>query len=299
MPFLKVLNLTLLLLFSFQAQAQDLDSEITLETGAPTAKPSATSASTQTRSSLDPMLAGWNTRRYTKSIGFSASFLGTNTIVYENYFSDSSLALYFGANKAADTYSESNQTVTTGTATVTTTTTTTYGGVKNPMSLSLGAAYYGHTFRNNWLLVRTGLFGGVDYFTGTNYNTGSHREVVSSATPNTISITDTNFGDVSANRSTIFRLGPAVDTSFFLRWFPQLAIGFQAAILYSTDNKLKTSTNQRSRTYDNVSGVDQPPTTDTSTSTNTNTLAGPSLSTFAVAGQQFNLFGNFTLKYVW
>ena len=245
------------------------------------------------------MMPGWNTRHYSSSLGFSTSFTGTSTVVYENYFSDSSIAYYFGASKASDSISVSNVGSVTGVSPTTTVNTTTYSGAKNPFTLSIGSAYYKHTFRNNWMLVRMGIFGGADYFTGTSYKTGSHRETTVSTTPNTTSIVDTNFGDVTANRTMVFRLGPTFDTSFYLRWFPQLAIGLQAAILYSTDNKTSTTTNTRSRTYDSISGVDQTPSSDNSTSTQVDSLVGPSLSTFAVAGSTFNLFGNFTIKYVW
>ncbi len=248
----------------------------------------------------DALKPGWTPRRATTGLGYSTSFLsGANTFIFEKLKPNTSWSIFFGLTKAANSYSDSSKTATSGTGPVTTTTTTTYSGVRQPYTISLGYSYNWHMVRNDWIMVRAGVFGGMDYFTKTDYKTGSRSESYSSTTPTTVTVSETLFGEVKSSRDPIFKLGPVVDTFVFIRWLPQLAVGLQGGILYSTDVDSSQKTSVRTRTYQRINGVDQTPISDDGSTTNLRTRGGPSITTFTVNGTTFNLFGNFVLRYIW
>ncbi len=170
---------------------------------------------------------------------------------------------------------------------------------RQPYSISLGTSYNMNIARNDWIMIRWGIFGGMDYYTKVDYQTGTSSQSSSSASPDTFTISETSYGNVKGQRSPVFKLGPVVDSFVFIRWLPQLAIGLQGGMLYATDSDTNTKTTVRTRTFQRVNGVDQTPTSDTGTSTEARSLGGPTISTFSIAGTTFNLFGNFVLRYVW
>jgi hypothetical protein len=250
--------------------------------------------------SMDPLEPGWATKRFGHGLGFSSSFFsGSSTFIYERFGRNTSVTYYLGINKATDSYTNSNSSSINGTGPTTTTSTSTYGGAKNPYSISLGASYNMNVVRNDWILVRWGIFGGVDYFTKVDYQTGTRSVSITSTAPDTQTISETSYGNVKGQRSPIFRLGPVIDSFVFVRWLPQLAIGLQGGMLYSTDSTNETKTTVRTRTYQRISGVDQAPTSDIGSQTEARSLGGPSISTFSINGTTFSLFGNFVLRYVW
>jgi hypothetical protein len=53
------------------------------------------------------------------------------------------------------------------------------------------------------------------------------------------------------------------------------------------------------KNYSVVNGVDQAPTADNTTVTVAETKVGMRGTTFGIGGTLFNLFGNFTIRYVW
>lgn len=268
----------------------------------PTTNP-ATSRNSSPRAELksaDYLNPGWNPKRLKYGLGYSTGFLSAaNTFTLDLYKGKESWTFYFGLNKSSDSYSTSNATSTSGTSTITTTNTSSNSGTKNPYAISLGASYNQSLIHSDWLMVRWGVFGGLDYFTKVKYSTGSRSESYASNAPDTVTVTESAYGDVDGQRAMMFKLGPVVDTNVFIRWLPQLAIGLQGGILYATDSKNTTNTTVRTRTYQRINGVDQTPSSDSSTSTEARSLGGPSISTFAINGQTFNLFGNFCLRYVW
>jgi len=248
----------------------------------------------------EPLNPGWSPKRATKGVGYSTGFLnGSSTFIFEKFNPETSWSLFFGLAKAQNNYTDASVTSTSGTGPVTTSTTTVYGGAKQPYAISLGYAYNWHMVRNDWIMVRAGIFGGLDYFTKTEYKTGTRVESYSSAAPDTVSVTESAYGTVKGQRDPIFNLGPVLDTFVFIRWLPQLAIGLQGGIVYSTDSDSSTKTTVRTRTYQRISGVDQAPSSDTSSTTNSRSLGGPAISTFSVNGTSFSLLGSFVLRYVW
>lgn len=259
-----------------------------------------TTSAQRTIAPTERLAPGWDQRAFKYGIGFSSSFMsGSSTFVLDRFSNDSSFSFFFGLNKSTDSFTASDSTAGSGTSTITTTTTRTLSGTKNPYAISLGASYNKALVRQEWLLVRAGLFAGVDYYTDASYDVGTQTTSYSSADPTTVTVTETNYGSATASRRAVIKAGPVVDAFVLLRWFPQLAIGLQGGILYSTPGQTDTKTETRTRTYQRINGVDQTPTSSTTSNATSSAQTGPLVSTFAVAGQTFNLFGSFVLRYVW
>ncbi len=263
-------------------------------------KPNVTPANDLASTFMKP---GWNSAKIKNGVGFSGSFLGTgNAFIYETGLNKmTSWTYYFSFAKSSDNFTDSNTNANSGVApgTITTTNTKTRTGTKNPMSLGFGASYNQRIYRNSFFLSRWGFFGGLDYATKVNYGTGTQVTTQSSLTPTTLNIVETNFGEVEVSRSPVLRLGPVFDAYVFLRWLPNLAVGFQGGILYSTGQETKTVTRTVTQNYSVVSGVNQTPTSFSSSNQSSSVDNGGTGSTFAIAGQNFNLFGNFVIRYVW
>ena len=317
MNFVKVaaLLVTFAIPLGTQAQESGMDAEVQIELenndeagNASTENPKISATKNRSKpktgspnaKSLNSLSPGWNAKKVTRALGFSTGFLnGSSTFIFETLRPDTSWSFFFGIIKTANNYTDSNSSSTTGIGPTTTTSTKTYAGAKNPYSISLGTSYNMNLIRNDWIMIRWGIFGGVDYFTKVDYKTGTVSQSSSSATPGTVSISETSYGTVKGQRSPVFKLGPVVDSFVFIRWLPQLAIGLQGGMLYATDSNTSTKTTVRTRNYQRINGVDQAPTSDTGTSTEARSLGGPTISTFSIAGTTFNLFGNFVLRYVW
>lgn len=250
---------------------------------------------------IDPWRQGWKSRDFNRAFGFSTGLTGSsNAIVIENTpDAETSWGFHFGFSKAADSFTEGNTTSVTGTATTTTTTSLVRSGSKQNATFSFGATYMNRIYKNDFILVRWGGFGGLDYIGAAKYGVGSRSETSSSATPGTVSVTETNFGETTVKSTPGIKLGPVFDASLYLRWFPNISVGFIGGMLYEMDRKVTTSTSTVSRTYDIVGGVDQTPTSNTTNNSESVVNRGPVLSTYALAGQNFNLFGSFVLRYLW
>jgi|GEM_PF-6745589 len=249
----------------------------------------------------DPFLPGWKSRDFVRAFGFSAGLVGSgNAIVIENTpDGESSWGFHFGFSKLADTYAESNTTSVTGTTTKTTTTSLAHSGAKRAATISFGSTYMNRIFRNDFILVRWGGFGGIDYITNSKSPVGSRTTSESSATPGTISITETGLGEQSIKSSMGMKIGPVFDAFMHLRWFPNISVGFIGGMLYEMDRKVTTSTSTVSRSYQSVGGVDQADTSNTQTNVDSVQNLGPAMSTYSLGGQNFSLFGNFVIRYLW
>jgi hypothetical protein len=309
---LKILGLAALFIFGHMALAQsteELDTGETPAAQAPAqapsttqpqaAAPTAAATSTKPAVKIDFLQPGWNPYLIKYGVGYAGSFLnGSNTFIFERFLGPTSYSIYFGINKVGDTYTSTDTSATTGTGPFTTTTTHADTGVKNPLAISLGASYNKRLYRNEWIMVRLGMFGGLDYFNSVSYNTGTSATAVNSATGNA-TVTQTAAGTVTVKRSPVFRLGPVFDSFVSVRWLPQLAIGMQGGMLYGTNFKTSTRTTTTTQTYQVVGGVPQTPTAYTTSDSTADAIAGPSFGTIAVNGTTFNLMGNFVLRYVW
>ncbi|MCC6278457.1 MAG: hypothetical protein IT289_11140 [Oligoflexia bacterium] len=241
---------------------------------------------------------------YRYSLGYESSTTG---IMAQNYIvggkwlsSNFGIDIYFGFTKSADTTATSVAT-STNALTNARTITTTYSGSANPNVFTLAAFPKWKLFRNNWLFVFGGPFAGVNYLTKVEYpNGGNTVETIPNANdPTNKSVVDTSIGTTTIESRMHIVAGPRIGAEIFLKWFPQISVGMATGIATTigADTKQKTST--RSRTYNVVNGVDQAPTADSNAVTETTTKPGISSSTFGLGGTQFNLFGNFTIRYYW
>ena len=246
---------------------------------------------------VDPFNPGWATTKFKYGIGYGSGFLSSpsTVFIFEKFENSGSFSFYLGFQKSADGYT---QTDTTAAALTTTTKQTSRSGTRNPFSITLGTSYNKPIYRNDWLMVRWGVYGGLDYYFKTSYDTGSRTEVFTNASGDS-AITESGYGSATVSRDAVFKVGPVVDSYFFIRWFPQLAVGLQGGMLYGTPAKVTTDQSARSRTYNRIGGVDQAPSTDTTTNSTTLSDPGSAVGTFAVNGSVFNAFGNFVLRYVW
>jgi hypothetical protein len=69
--------------------------------------------------------------------------------------------------------------------------------------------------------------------------------------------------------------------------------------LLTIGGETTTTTTTRNRTSTFVNGVEQPPTTDTVNVDVSESKQGLRGATFGIGGTTFNLFGSFTIRYVW
>lgn len=249
----------------------------------------------------DSFKPGWNSNKLDQGVGISNSFLnGGYTFIYDTGLTKkNSWTYYFGYNKTADTFSENTTNGASGVGTITTTSSTTNSGLKSPKTFSLGASWNRRLFKNNFMQARWGIFGGLDYYTDVDYPKGSKSTSTSSATPTTTAYSESAYGTTEVSKSPSLKLGPMFDSYLFLRWFPNIAIGFQGGIFYTTNVKTTTKTKTTTQSYNIVSGVPQTPSSySTSESTDTGSTGGAG-STFASNGAVFSFTGNFVLRYVW
>lgn len=149
-------------------------------------------------------------------------------------------------------------------------------------------------------MVYMGGFAGATYTTSTNYPTGSTSTAISNtAAPETYTVTETGYGDISTKTDLTFFGGFKLGSEFYLKWFPNLALGFAAGVFTSTGGDVTTNTNSTTQTYQVTSGVSQTPTVRQKTSSEAITKNGGLVDTYGIGGTTFQFTGLFTVRYVW
>jgi hypothetical protein len=150
------------------------------------------------------------------------------------------------------------------------------------------------------MMVYWGGYGGLVYTTDTTGKTGSvTKSTPNITTPDTHTITESGLGEQTISRDIQFLAAGRVGTEFYLKWFPQLALGFAGGLQTGYLGKTTNTIKQTTQTYQVVAGAQQTPTSRSESTTTQTTDNGLSSATFVMGGQQFNAFGNFSLKYVW
>ena len=219
---------------------------------------------------------GWK-GNYRHGIGYSASFIGSNTFVYDHYLNaDNSLSAYFAYQNPDD-----SNTVTNGTTA--TTTTETFSGTKTIGTISFASSYNWRIYRNEWTNIRIGGLLGANIYTGVDYQTGTKSTV--NATGVT---TYTSYGTAKQSKSPQFLVGPVIMTAFNLRWFPMISAGMDGGIIFKTSSKTKTETSLQSGA---TSG------TVTTTTSNSESESGFGGSTTGAG--TFGFSTSFSIRYVW
>jgi len=246
----------------------------------------------------------WNPEAYTYYVGYEGSgvpsILPQNSVVLGQWF-DSRFGgeIFVGYSNPADSFATSVQTSADAVAN-SQNTLTTNSGTRSAATLLIGVAPKLRFVQSSWVqLYLAGVLGFV-FGNSTNYATGSRQVSVADLTdPTTFSVNETNFGTIQIERSAMFLIGPKLGSEFYLKWIPNLALGFSTGFLFTSGGSTKTTTSTKTRSIDTVSGVEQPAAPDSSFENVAETQPGLQATTFGIGGAQFNLFGNFSLRYVW
>ena len=214
---------------------------------------------------------GWS-GKYTNAVGYSINFLGGPTFIYDHYLDGKSSETYFfGFQKTASS-------ITTNSTTNNTTIVEVSSGSKSMGTITLGYSRNGRIFRNEWSNIRIGFLGGLIYYSGVDYPTGTKTTTIATGAE-----TFSAFGGVSLKQDPQLLLGPVLYTSFNLRWFPMITVGMDGAIIYSTP------TTQIRETTTDTAGV--------TTVTKSKVLMGEDIS--MNGNGTFGFLVNFSVRYVW
>ncbi len=246
----------------------------------------------------------WSPEKQHHSVGFEGtagvSVLPKNAVLFGWWLTeDIGIDAYLGYTKAADNASTTTASADDGVANSRTITTTS-GGVRNPHTFLFGGGVRYKVYQNSWFQFTLGAIAAIVPGNSTEWSTGSSVQTIGSlSTPGSYTMTETGLGTRKSENSILFNIGPKLGTEFYLKWIPHLAIGFSTGILASFGGTNTTTTTARTRTFAVNNGTPQTPTTDTSTTTVATTTLGPQGLTFGVGGTQFNLIGNFTIRYIW
>ncbi|NBX83135.1 hypothetical protein EBQ90_08615 [bacterium] len=254
----------------------------------------------------------WRPQQQRKALGIetsSSSFgvLGTNAISYTHWTSATKGFEYlFGYSKTADSFTET-LTVTqsnTSAANQSLTEATAYSGTKNPHNFLLGLTYRDKIHQSDWLQIYWGLTGAIQYSTSASYTTGTSTKTTTNISDSdTYSIEESaDFGNTTRKGRLQVFIGPKFGSEFYLRWFPQLALGFATGVLTSFGTPAETvavTHGSSSETTQVNNGVVTPPAPTPETSVTTKNPGDFNGSTFGIGGQTFSFTGQFTIRYVW
>ena len=206
--------------------------------------------------------------------------------------------VFVGFEKNSDSFNTTTTSAVDAVA-ATQTSTVTNSGTKNGMELTIGGGFKRKFYQSRWLQVYWGALGAVTYTTEADYATGTRTTVVDTTNPSDFTVTETGFGTVRSETDLLYSFGLKVGTEFYLKWFPQLALGFATGLLTTLGGDTTDTTTSQNRTFAVVGGTEQTPTTDTSTQTTVNRKPGIQAGTFGIGGTSFQFTGLFTIRYVW
>lgn len=231
----------------------------------------------------------------------SLGVLGTTVMAYSYWWSQKwGFEALVGFAKSSDTAQSSvdtNVNVINNSQTIT----TAFTGVENPLQITAGAVIKNRVYQSSWLQVYWGGLAAVKYTGDVSYQSGSSTTTVPDlASPNDFTVTESNLGANQVSRELEYLIGPRIGTEIYLKWFPNLALGFATGVTYSIGGEQRTQTNTATRSYNVVSGVPQDPTTSNSSSNTVVTRRPPgTINTFGFGGTSFSFTGVWTVKYLW
>lgn len=246
----------------------------------------------------------WSPENQRYSIGYengtgNFNIFGRNAVSLSHTFAPNRIVdIYLGYTKNADTITVGTSTADTA-LTNTRTITTSYGGVGNAHVITLGAGYRSVLYQNAWVQIHAGIVGALVLPFSAKYNNGSFVETFPNKDDaDNRTIADT-VGSVESREALSFQVGPRIGSEFYVKWFPHLALGFSTGIITAFGGNTKTTTVVRTKNYTVANGQEQLPTTDNTTTTVSESRVGMRGTTFGIGGTIFNLFGNFSLRYIW
>jgi len=208
------------------------------------------------------------------------------------------LDIYLGYTKDADTYTTTSASSESSLNT-TKTASTTYSGIKNQNYYTLGLGLKYVLYQNSWVQINFGGVAAVTLPSSATYSSGTITETFAVKTdPTNKSVVDT-VGSIEAKTALAYHVGPKIGSEFYLKWFPHLSLGFATGLLASFGGNTATTTTTRNKIFTVVNGTEQTPSTDTTSVSVADRDLGMRAKTFGIGGTVFNLFGNFTIRYVW
>jgi hypothetical protein len=229
--------------------------------------------------------------------GGAPGVLTQNVIVYGWWKKDWATEFFAGFSKAADTFATTN---TTNSASTSASSINSVSGVKNPYMVTVGGGQNYRISHSKWIQIYSGYFGGLTYTTNTSYSTGSTAtSVANTATPTNYTTSYSNVGSVTSSTQPLVYVGGKLGAEFYLKWFPNLALGFQSGLVTTFGGNTTTSTSTKSGSDTYTGGVPASPSPVSSSNSSSSVNPGLTANTFGLGGTVFQLTGSFTLRYVW
>jgi hypothetical protein len=220
---------------------------------------------------VDYLKPGW-TGNYKHGIGFSSSFSGNNTFIFDTYKdSEISYTAFLGFAKSAG--SASKAITNNGTTIV-----EVNSGTRSLGTISIAGSYNYKIFRNDWTNIKLGPLFGLNIYLKDKYDVGTKTTTIATGTD-----AYSGFGTAELSRDIQCFFGPILSTALNLRWLPMITVGIDSGILLYTSSTTKTVQST------NTAGVTSTVTTETD----------PGLASSTFGNGIFNLFGNFNIRYVW
>lgn len=251
----------------------------------------------------DPWV-GWP-GRYDQYVGYetgttTVGIIGRDLIVYGTWDGESGTEYFLGFEKPGDSYTKTSTTSQSGVATTSQTEAVTQSGSKSSYVLTLGAGKKQKIHQGRWVQVYMGYFGGMTYLTPATTPVGNRTKTTSNiSNPDNYTITESGIGESKVKTDPILFGGVKLGSEFYLRWFPNLAIGFSTGLLLAAGGKKTTETSTETQTYSVVGGVPQTPTSHSGSKSEAVTDPGLTSDTFGIGGTSFQFNGLFTIRYVW
>lgn len=242
----------------------------------------------------------WRPKLMDNSIGYENATLDYNAISYSRWTNEKwGFDFLFGFQKSSDSFNKS-ETQSTDELAPSRNISTTYSGSKNQQIFTLGTVGKYRIFQNDWLRIYAGGYLGLRYFTDVKYKTGTTTQSISNLnSPDDYTVSESSLGKIKNSTDLEVFLGPKIGSEIYLRWFPHVALGFATGFLYTFGGETETISDTSSRNYAVVAGVAQTPTAKSNNRTKTVRKPDGRGGVFGIGGTAFNLFGSWTIRYVW
>jgi hypothetical protein len=250
----------------------------------------------------------WRPHQQRMALGIepsSSSFgvLGFNAISltsWSNYWSG--VEYLFGYSKSNDSFTQTTVTSIPNSlaATVSSTATTTHSGTSNPHQALFGMSYREKLHQSDWMQIYWGVLGAVMYSSSASWTTGTRVLTTADITdPDNYSVTETAYGNVTQESGFRFYFGPKIGSEFYLKWFPQLALGFSTGLIGYVGYPVKQVTTTTTQNYSVVDGVSGAPASKSESSTTSYNAGDWTASTVGIGGTTFSFTGQFSIRYIW
>ena len=248
----------------------------------------------------------WSPKGMKHSIGVELSdsnygALGATSIAYGFSLEKFGMDVYFGHSKEMDTavsttITTSNDDTTPKTKNVI----TEYTGKKKPKQTTLGIQPKFVFVSDRWFRASLGFMFARTATSAVSYKQGTITTTYAdSSNLNNNSVTEAGYGNVSSSSTAKLLYGPRINTEFFLKWFPHIALGFGTGMILSSGDDATLKSDTEDKSYIVTNGTPAKPTTSTTTSTEQKTPSGGTAKTLALGGSTFSLLGSFSVRYIW